>query len=81
MNNNVKYQHQNGHAGLYVCNAGFHISESYPFLGVSPDGSVYDPTEQHSFGFLEIKCTYKYRNITPLEAASKRGLLLPVRCR
>ena len=42
----VKYQNLNEHAGLYyVCEAGFHIDESFPFLGASPDGSVYDPTE------------------------------------
>ena len=42
-----------------------------PFLGASPDGAAYDPSNQyHPFGFVEIKCPYSARDKTPLEAAA-----------
>lgn len=67
----TKYQHSHGHADLTVTPCGFHISKSYPFLGASPDGAVYDPSSTNQpFGFLEIKCPFSFRNITPMEACS-----------
>ena len=62
-------QHDSGHHGLYYCQSGFVISESYPFLGVSPDAVVHDPTNANPFGLAEIKCPYSSRNQTPFEAA------------
>lgn len=59
---------QNGHPGLFVARSGFFIHPVYSFLGASPDGSVYDPSSQEPYGFLEIKCTFKY---LPEEAATK----------
>lgn len=47
-----------------------YISKTHPFLGASPDSTVYDPsTPDEPFGFLEIKCPYTHRNITPMEAS------------
>ena len=60
----VDYQHQHGHPGLTACSVGFHISRSYPFLGASPDGGVYDPSAGEPYGFLEIKCPYSHRDET-----------------
>ena len=38
-------------------------------LGASPDGAVYDPSSlSQPFGFLEIKCPFKHRIVTPQEA-------------
>lgn len=49
--------------------AGFFISKSQPFLGASLDGAVFDPSSpNHPFGFLEIKCSFKHKNVTPQEA-------------
>ena len=46
------YQHAHGHPDI---TSGFHINPEYPYLGASPDGSVYDPSNlQQPFGFLEI---------------------------
>ncbi len=39
---------------FYTC--GFLIHPDAPWLGSSPDGIVYDPTEHQVFGLLEIKC-------------------------
>ena len=36
----VKFQHANGHSGLFVTASGIHISTEHPYLGASPDGSV-----------------------------------------
>ena len=34
-----------------VFNAGLVVNPSFPYLGASPDGKVYDPTEKDPFGF------------------------------
>lgn len=43
---------------VIVLSSGVHINPTYPYLGASPDGAVYDPTNiQEQFGFLEVKET------------------------
>ena len=65
------YQHSNGHPNLFVSPSGFHIHPAYPYLGASPDGSVYDPSDsQQPFSFLEVKCPYSVRHMSPIEACS-----------
>ena len=50
---------------------GFNICQQYPFLGATPDGGVYDPTNvQHPFGLLEVKCPFIHKEHTPIEACS-----------
>ena len=67
----VQFQHDHGHPSLTVTASGIHISLKDPYLGASPDGSVYDPsTTSQPFGFLEVKCPYSARNMTPVEACS-----------
>ena len=62
----LKYQHIHGHTALTVSSSGFLLCSSHPFLGASPDGVVYDPSNSlEPFGYLEIKCPYKSRNISP----------------
>lgn len=46
------------------------MCEKYPFLGASPDSYVHDPSCANQFGVVEIKCLYKYREITPEIAAT-----------
>ena len=68
------YQHDHGHPNLFVTQSGFYIHPSYPYLGASPDGSLYDPSEiQQPFGFLEVKCPYSVRQMSPTEACSTPG--------
>ena len=70
----VTHQHQHGHIDLTVSPSGFIISSSHHFLGASPDGAVYDPSnKEQPFGFLEIKCPYQARDMTPSEACSMNG--------
>ena len=69
----TKYQHDHGHDSLVVTPSGFLISRTHPFLGASPDGLVYDPSNRrHPFGFLEVKCPFSHRNVTPEEACLDR---------
>ena len=53
---------------MVISNAGFAISEHYPFLGASPDGYVFDPNALESYGLVEVKCPYKYRGYAPTDA-------------
>ena len=69
----IEYKQSHGHPNLAVTPCGFHISQSHPYLGATPDGAVFDPSAQQEFGFLEIKCQYTHRNITPVEACSTSG--------
>ena len=67
----IQYQHDNGKSELTVASMGFTICQQYPFLGATPDGGVYDPTNvQHPFGLLEVKCPFIHKEHTPIEACS-----------
>lgn len=70
----IHHQKMKGRLDLAVTPCGFHISELYPYLGATPDGAVYDPSHaSEPFGFLEVKCPYAHRNVTPEEACSAPG--------
>ena len=56
---------------LVISNAGFAISEDYPFLSTSLDGYVCDPNVLGSCGLVEVKYPYKYHRHTPIEACRK----------
>lgn len=50
------------------------MNEEYPFLGATPDVTVYDLSNlEQPFGFLEVKCPYFHRDCTPLEACFSPG--------
>ena len=65
--------HSHGHIELSVVSCGFHISQSHPYLGASLDGAVYDPSNLEQPEFLEIKCPYTARNVSPVEACTFPG--------
>ena len=70
----VDYQRHHGHSDISVSKSGFLISSSYPFLGASPDGAVFDPSNAlQPFGFLEVKCPYSARMISPTDACAVSG--------
>ncbi len=59
--------------------SGFLVCESHPFLGATPDGTVYDPSNtQQPFRFLEVKCPYSQRDHTPIEAYASSGFCCDV---
>ena len=69
----TEYQHQHGHDDLVVAPSGFLISKTHPFLGASPDSSVYDPSNPvHPYGYLEVKCPFSHRNVTPEDACKDK---------
>ena len=75
----ISHQKTHGHPDLIVSASGFIISTDHPFLGTCPDGAVYDPVNvQQPFGFLEIKCPYSARNLTPVESCSIHGFCCTV---
>ena len=41
------------------------------FLGASPDAYVCDPSRQDQYGLVEIKCPFKYKEVSIKEACSK----------
>ena len=58
-----------------VYEAGLVINPSLPFLGASPDGKVFDPTDRDRFGLLEIKAPYTWKNCTFLEACPDENFI------
>ena len=65
------HQLQTGHTDLVACRAGFVVCEQHPFIGVSPDAYVFDPSSVNHFGLAEIKCPYKYRDLAPIDASKQ----------
>lgn len=45
-----------------IFDAGISVHPSFPYLGASPDGKVFDPSSDEKFGLLEIKCPFSKRN-------------------
>ena len=70
----VSYQRSHGHSDIMVTASGVIINPDYFFLGASPDGAVYDPSNpEQPYGFLEVKCPYTVRNQSPSEACATSG--------
>lgn len=61
---------------ITTCQSGLVISLDNPWLAASPDGLVYDPTENPPHGIVEFKNPYAVRNNTLHEAAIKKGFCL-----
>ncbi|XP_076843798.1 uncharacterized protein LOC143526239 isoform X2 [Brachyhypopomus gauderio] len=64
---------QTRHVNVYPC--GFVVHPDAPWMGSSPDGLVYDPTENPQYGLVEVKCpnVKSYVDCSYLEA--KQGTL------
>ena len=68
----TEHQQTNGHPDLVVSASGFHVNPAFSFLGASPDGAVYDPSDNEKpFGFLEVKCPYSAKEVDPTAACAK----------
>ena len=71
----VKYQQANGHPHLITSTTGVIISLRHPFLAAFPDVCVCDHSNvSEPYGFVEIKCPYKYQDETPAAAAGNSDL-------
>jgi len=76
---NGKYleEKQKNSPDITTCQSGLVISLDNPWLAASPDGLVYDPTENPPHGIVEFKNPYSVRNNTLREAAiTKKGFCL-----
>ena len=70
----ISYQKENGCQDMIVSASGVIVNPKYSFLGASPDAAVYKPSNlQQPYGFLEVKCPYSARNLTPVEACRISG--------
>ena len=57
-----EHQNRTGHTELTVRLVGFCVSIRQSFLGASPDGGVYDPSNiGEPYGFAEVKCPFKHQ--------------------
>ena len=63
--------HQQQHPGVPVDQTGLHMDPDRPFLAASPDGLVHCP--ECGPGLLEVKCSYKYRDLEAQEATLQKG--------
>lgn len=59
-----------GHEHIVVTSSGLWVSPQHPFLGASPDAAIYDPSESQAFGFAEVKCPYKFKDVSPKDACA-----------
>lgn len=62
---------------IKVFQSGLVVNPAICFLGATPDRKVIDKQEHTSnFGLIEIKCPFKYRNVSVVEAASNSDFCL-----
>jgi hypothetical protein len=67
------------HPGINVTECGLLVSPQIPYLGCSPDGIVHCPhCVDKENGLLEIKCPYKYRNVSPMTAAENKDFFCEI---
>lgn len=67
-------EYQKRNQDSIVSSSGVIINPNCCFLGASPDGAVYNPSNTlEPFGFLEVKCPYSARDVTPVEACHIEG--------
>lgn len=71
--NTAKAQYLKKFPSRHLHKCGLVVNNQFPFLGASPDGKVCD--SGHS-GIIEIKCPFKSRNSTILEACELQGFCL-----
>jgi len=62
--------------GFVVFDAGLSVHPTFPYLGASPDGKVFDPSTDTKYGLLEIKCPFSKRGETLEQAASDPNFYL-----
>ena len=59
-----------------IFDAGISVHPSFPYLGVTPDGKLLDPSSAQTFGLLEIKCPFSKRNETLEQAVANKDFYI-----
>ena len=59
-----------------IFDAGISVHPSFPYLGVTPDGKVLDPSSAQTFGLLEMKCPFSKRNETLEQAVADKDFYI-----
>ena len=70
------FAHQARHPAATVMTTGLHLDADQPFIAASPDGLVECP--ECGPGLVEVKCSYKYRDLLPEEAIRQKGSSISV---
>ena len=67
----IEHKQNCGISELTVEPCGFFMHEGYPFLGITPDGTVYDLlSSSYPLRLLEVKFPYSQRDRSPGEACA-----------
>ena len=56
-----------GHLPITMCKAEFVICEGEAIPWATPNTYVHDPSVSEPYGVVDIKCPYKYRDMSPKE--------------
>ena len=64
----VELQHAQGNDGVQLTGCGIFLHPLHKFLGATPDRLVTDQTSFSSNGILEIKCSWKFKDCTIIDA-------------
>ena len=59
-----------------VFDAGISVNPEFPFVGATPDGRVHDPSENPTYGQVEIKCPFSKRSDKTIQEALDRNFHL-----
>ena len=59
-----------------IFDAGISVYPSFPYLGATPDGKVFDPSSAETFSLLEIKCPFSKRNETLEQAVADKDFYI-----
>ena len=59
-----------------VLHSGLVVNPGIPYLGATPDGKVIDKSHNDKYGLLEIKCPYKFRNVSIQEAVLDKSFCM-----
>ncbi|KAL3862190.1 hypothetical protein ACJMK2_026409 [Sinanodonta woodiana] len=74
----LQFCNKNEH-NISITGCGLIVSVDYPFLAASPDSLVHCEHCKETSGIVEVKCPFKYRHLTPIEAAQKSDFYCSVR--
>ena len=54
---------------VHISHSGLVIRPDVPYLGCPPDRKIIDKSNHPHYDIMEVKCSHKYKLVTPTEAA------------